>query len=311
MTLQQQIIKALGAKPQINAEEEIRRSIDFLKSYLQTYPFIKSLVLGISGGQDSTLAGKLCQMAINELRLETGNESLQFIAVRLPYGVQADEQDCQDAIAFIQPDRVLTVNIKGAVLASEQISTLCIDLADVNLAQHVLKELTILPPVWGLVNLAGISQGSTIDELSEADWQRSFAVNVDPVFRLIQAVSPQMKANGGGSIINVSSPVGYIGARKPSYAASKAALHGLTMSCARNLGEFNIRVNLLLPGTTITEMTKDWSVERQQAIAEESWLKRLCTPQEIAESIAFLLSEHSRYMTGSVLDMTCGSMCGH
>ncbi|ONG14910.1 NAD(+) synthase [Escherichia coli] len=120
MTLQQQIIKALGAKPQINAEEEIRRSVDFLKSYLQTYPFIKSLVLGISGGQDSTLAGKLCQMAINELRQETGNESLQFIAVRLPYGVQADEQDCQDAIAFIQPDRVLTVNIKGAVLASEQ-----------------------------------------------------------------------------------------------------------------------------------------------------------------------------------------------
>ena len=120
MTLQQQIIKALGAKPQINAEEEIRRSIDFLKSYLQTYPFITSLVLGISGGQDSTLAGKLCQMAINELRQETGNEALQFIAVRLPYGVQADEQDCQDAIAFIQPDRVLTVNIKGAVLASEQ-----------------------------------------------------------------------------------------------------------------------------------------------------------------------------------------------
>ena len=122
MTLQQQIIKALGAKPQINAEEEIRRSVDFLKSYLRTYPFIKSLVLGISGGQDSTLAGKLCQMAINELRQETGNESLQFIAVRLPYGVQADEQDCQDAIAFIQPDRVLTVNIKGAVLAKAQYS---------------------------------------------------------------------------------------------------------------------------------------------------------------------------------------------
>jgi len=79
MTLQQQIIKALGAKPQINAEEEIRRSVDFLKSYLQTYPFIKSLVLGISGGQDSTLAGKLCQMAINELRLETNHCNL------LPY----------------------------------------------------------------------------------------------------------------------------------------------------------------------------------------------------------------------------------
>ncbi len=120
MTLQQQIIKALGAKPQINAEEEIRRSIDFLKSYLQTYPFIKSLVLGISGGQDSTLAGKLCQMAINELRLKPATNHCNLFAVRLPYGVQADEQDCQDAIAFIKPDCVLTVNIKGAVLASEQ-----------------------------------------------------------------------------------------------------------------------------------------------------------------------------------------------
>ena len=59
MTLQQEIIQALGAKPQIDAEGEIRRSVDFLKSYLQTYPFIKSLVLGNSGGQDSTLTGKL------------------------------------------------------------------------------------------------------------------------------------------------------------------------------------------------------------------------------------------------------------
>lgn len=62
-------------------------------------------MLGISGGQDSTLAGKLSQMAIAELREETGDNALQFIAVRLPYGVQADEQDCRDAIAFIQPDR--------------------------------------------------------------------------------------------------------------------------------------------------------------------------------------------------------------
>ena len=116
MALQQEIIQALGAKPAINANEEIRRSVDFLKAYLSAHPFLKTLVLGISGGQDSTLAGKLSQMAITELRDETGDTALQFIAVRLPYGVQADEQDCQDAIAFIQPDRVLTVNIKGKQL---------------------------------------------------------------------------------------------------------------------------------------------------------------------------------------------------
>ena len=198
-----------------------------------------------------------------------------------------------------------------ANLITKNISILCIDLADPQLVQQVQQQLSYLPPVWGLVNLAGISQGSDIENLSEEDWQRSFDVNVTPAFKLIQAVSPLMKQQGGGSIINVTSPVGYIGARKPSYAASKAALHGLTVSCARNLGEYGIRVNLLLPGTTITEMTKDWSLERQQAIAQESLLKRLCKPQEIAECIAFLLSDHSRYMTGSILDMTCGSMWGH
>ena len=194
---------------------------------------------------------------------------------------------------------------------SALIHPLCIDLTDPTLTEKVLEKAKNLPPVWGLVNLAGVSKGDQIGQLSQEDWEYSFAVNVTPAFKLIQALSPIMKSHTGGSIINVSSPVGYIGARKPSYAASKAALHGLTVSCARNLGEFNIRVNLLLPGTTITEMTKDWSAERQQAIAQESLLKRLCTPQEIAESIAFLLSSHSRYMTGSILDMTCGSMWGH
>ncbi|WP_413740468.1 ammonia-dependent NAD(+) synthetase [Sodalis sp. RH14] len=119
MTRQQDIIAALGAKPVIDPAAEFRVSVDFLKRYLQRYTFIHTLVLGISGGQDSTLTGKVCQAAISELRGETGDERYQFIAVRLPYGAQQDEADCRDAIAFIQPDRVLTVNIKNAVLASE------------------------------------------------------------------------------------------------------------------------------------------------------------------------------------------------
>ena len=109
-----------GVKPVIDPQQEIRVSVDFLKSYLKAHPFIKTTVLGISGGQDSTLTGKLAQTAITELREETGDHDYSFIAVRLPYGVQADEQDCQDALAFIQPDRTLVVNIKEAVLASER-----------------------------------------------------------------------------------------------------------------------------------------------------------------------------------------------
>lgn len=115
MTLQTEIIKELGVKPIIDPKEEIRKSIDFLKAYLQKYPFLTTFVLGISGGQDSSLAGRLAQLAIEELRNETGNPNYQFIAVRLPYGEQADEDDAQRALAFIQPDISLRVNIKEAV----------------------------------------------------------------------------------------------------------------------------------------------------------------------------------------------------
>ncbi|MBS0032726.1 ammonia-dependent NAD(+) synthetase [Candidatus Palibaumannia cicadellinicola] len=119
MKKQQEIIIALGVKAKIKPATEVRISIDFLKSYLKKYPSLHTLVLGISGGQDSTLAGKLCQLAIEELRYDTGKHNYQFIAVRLPYGEQKDEADCNDVINFIQPDRVIRINIKNSIQASE------------------------------------------------------------------------------------------------------------------------------------------------------------------------------------------------
>ncbi|PCS06967.1 NAD synthetase [Lactococcus plantarum] len=86
-----------------------------MKDYLKRHPFLKTLVLGISGGQDSSLAGRLAQLAVEALRAETGDASYQFIAIRLPYGVQQDEADAQRALEFIKPDQSLTVNIKAAV----------------------------------------------------------------------------------------------------------------------------------------------------------------------------------------------------
>ena len=117
MTLQQEVIAKLRCKAEINVDEEIRLTINFLKDYIKKNSFVRSLVLGISGGQDSTLCGKLCQMAVDELKEETGKE-YSFIAVRLPYGEQFDEADCNDALGFIKPDKVYTVNIKDAVDAS-------------------------------------------------------------------------------------------------------------------------------------------------------------------------------------------------
>ncbi len=115
---QAEIIRSLKVQPKIDPKEEIRRSVDFLKAYLKRYAFLKALVLGISGGQDSTLAGKLSQTAIAELRQETGDDNYQFIAVRLPYGVQADESDALAAIDYIGADKTFRVDIKPAVDAA-------------------------------------------------------------------------------------------------------------------------------------------------------------------------------------------------
>ncbi|APX72112.1 ammonia-dependent NAD(+) synthetase [Companilactobacillus allii] len=113
--LQKEIIAYEGTKPVIDVDEEIRRSVDFLKNYLLKNKGLKSLVLGISGGQDSTLAGRLSQIAMTELRDETGDSDYKFIAVRLPYGEQADESDAMQAIEWMQADVVSRVNIKASV----------------------------------------------------------------------------------------------------------------------------------------------------------------------------------------------------
>lgn len=114
--MQQSIIEVTHVKPTIDPKEEVRVRIDFLKSYVKRAG-AKGLVLGISGGQDSTLAGKLCQLAMEELR-EEKNGDYKFYAVRLPYGEQLDEDDAKRALDFIGPDETFTVNIKPAVDAS-------------------------------------------------------------------------------------------------------------------------------------------------------------------------------------------------
>ncbi len=113
---QQEIISDLHTKPEISPKEEIQNRVQFLKDYL-LHTGANGYVLGISGGQDSTLTGKLAQLAIDQLNAET-SKTYVFYAVRLPYGVQLDEEDAQDALQFIQPTKTFTVNIKLAVDAS-------------------------------------------------------------------------------------------------------------------------------------------------------------------------------------------------
>lgn len=132
-TLQEKIITELGVKPTIDVQEEIRVTIDFMKDYLYKHPFLKTLILGISGGQDSTLLGKLAQKAVEEMRAETKDEAYQFIGMRLPYGVQFDEDDVDLAFDWIAPDKIIEVNIKSAVDAMvEQFSSADFAISDFN-----------------------------------------------------------------------------------------------------------------------------------------------------------------------------------
>ena len=98
--------------PNIDVKFEISRRIDFIKKQLKNSG-LQTLVLGISGGVDSSTCGRLAQLAINQLNDETTTKAYQFIAVRLPYGIQVDEEDAQQALAFIEPDQCLTINIKS------------------------------------------------------------------------------------------------------------------------------------------------------------------------------------------------------
>lgn len=112
-SLQAKIIADLHVQPTIDPALEVRRSVDFLKNYLLQNPQYTSYVIAVSGGQDSTLAGKLARLATQELTTETG-QTYQLIAIRQPYGQQLDEPDALAALAFIDADRVITTNIKTA-----------------------------------------------------------------------------------------------------------------------------------------------------------------------------------------------------
>lgn len=193
--LQAKIIETLKVQPQIDPEKEIRRSIDFLKAYLKKNSFLKTLVLGISGGQDSTLAGKLSQMAITEMREETGDQDYQFIAVRLPYGDQADEQDAMDAIEFMNADQTVRVNIKEAADAMvKAVEANQIEVSDFNKGNIKARQRMIAQYA-----IAGANHGAVVGTDHAAEAITGFytkygdgGADITPLWRLDKRQGKQM-----------------------------------------------------------------------------------------------------------------------
>ncbi|KLV25064.1 MULTISPECIES: ammonia-dependent NAD(+) synthetase [Niallia] len=128
--LQEKIMKDLNVQPEINPKQEIEKRVQFLKDYAKKAK-AKGFVLGISGGQDSSLAGRLAQLAVEELRAEGYNAT--FVAVRLPYGVQADEVDAKRAMEFIKADKEYVFNIKTPV---DDVKTVYDNMSETPLADY-------------------------------------------------------------------------------------------------------------------------------------------------------------------------------
>ncbi|CCQ11367.1 NAD synthetase [Pseudoalteromonas luteoviolacea B = ATCC 29581] len=114
-----EILAEMKVQPDIDVAFEVTRRVNFIKQRLKASG-CRTLVLGISGGVDSSTCGRLCQLAVDELNSERVNPHYQFIAMRLPYGIQADEAEAQLAVEFIQPSQRLTVNIKPAADAMHE-----------------------------------------------------------------------------------------------------------------------------------------------------------------------------------------------
>jgi len=158
-----------------------------------------------------------------------------------------------------------------------------------------------------LVNNAGIHQHLKHWELPKKDWDRVINVNLTSAFLCSKLFSEQMKVQKSGKIVNISSVIAYIGTdHEVHYAASKAGIVGLTKSLALELAPYNINVNAVAPGYIKTDMTKFNSPEEEAKYLATIPLGTLGEPEDIANTVAFLCSEESSYITGEVIHVNGG-----
>jgi NAD(P)-dependent dehydrogenase (short-subunit alcohol dehydrogenase family) len=151
-----------------------------------------------------------------------------------------------------------------------------------------------------LVNNAAIRRDQLMGIMSDDNWQQVVDTNLGGVFNCTRAAVRLMMANRFGRVVSVGSVGGLTGAAgQTNYAASKAALPAFTRSLALEVTKFNIRVNCVLPGIIETDMSATMPLERRRAMVEQTAMKRLGQPDEVAEVICFLLSDAASYVQGA------------
>lgn len=171
-----------------------------------------------------------------------------------------------------------------------------------------------------LINNAGITRdavfvkmkdGAVVKQMSEEAFDLVVAVNLKGVFNCTQAVAPYMIKQGSGSIVNASSVAGLDGNfGQTNYAATKAGVVGMTRVWSRELGGNNIRVNAIAPGMVLTEMLLSMPADQLETLKQKPPLKRIGTPEEVANLYLFLAADDSSYISGEVIRIDGGMLNG-
>lgn len=172
----------------------------------------------------------------------------------------------------------------------------------------VKKALSIFGKIDILINNAGIIKRGSLEDHSEEDWDSVIAVNLKGTFNCCKEIVPIFKKQQHGKIVNISSVAGKIGdvASAPSYGSSKGAIIAFTKSLARELAPYRINVNGVAPHAIETEMSAEWSEDKRRQIISQIPLGRLGKPEEVAETVLFLVSEGASFITGEIIDVNGG-----
>jgi len=183
--------------------------------------------------------------------------------------------------------------------------------ADVSDPQQVEQMVQTVLQQFGHIDVlvcnAGIARQGLLTDFTPEDWRRMMAVNLDGTFYCCRSVLPSMIHRHSGSIITTSSIWGLTGAScEVPYSAAKAGIIGLTKALAKEVGPSGIRVNCIAPGVIKTDMLDALPPEVLPQLAEETPLRRLGTPEDIAHAAAFLASEKADFITGQVLTVDGG-----